>query len=287
MGTAATLRTQIESQVRMGARLILPSLLPERRVLETVSTGIAEVDALTGGVPRGALTEICGPASSGRTSLLLSLLATATARGEVCALVDASDTFDPHSAAAAGVELKKLLWVRGKTGDRRQRAGGRGQGAGGSKNRLRESLSPVEHALRATDLLLAAGGFGVVVLDLGDVAPTVTRRILLTSWFRFRRTVENTPTVLVALEQEPSARTCASLVLRLGLGELQWSVAAKGDLAIAALPNFRIDDLPRASMLTGLRVFAEVERSRVWPGKMHPMATAFGSSAMELRRRRV
>ncbi|MGH9531911.1 MAG: hypothetical protein ACRD2Q_05920, partial [Terriglobales bacterium] len=195
------LRAQIESQARLGARLILPSLLPERQAPETVSTGVAEVDALTSGLPRGALTEICGPASSGRTSLLLSLLASATSRGEVCALVDASDAFDPHSAAAAGVELKKLLWVRcGKPRGRKQEAGGR-------KNKLWESLSPVECALRAVDLLLAAGGFGVVVLDLGDVAPAVAQRIPLTSWFRFRRTVENTPTVLVALEQEASART--------------------------------------------------------------------------------
>ncbi|MGH9600826.1 MAG: hypothetical protein ACRD24_00440 [Terriglobales bacterium] len=268
------LRAQIESQARRGARLILPSLLPERQAPETVSSGVAEVDALTSGLPRGALTEICGPASSGRTSLLLSLLASATSRGEVCALVDASDALDPHSAAAAGVELKKLLWVRGKTGGRRQEAGGR-------KNKLWESLSPVECALRATDLLLAAGGFGVVVLDLGDVAPTVARRIPLTSWFRFRRTVENTSTVLVALEQEPSARTCASLVLRLGLGELQWSVAAEGGAVrkTSSLDAHRTNaclffsEMP--ALLRGLRIHAEVERSRMWPGKMNSMATSF------------
>jgi hypothetical protein len=268
MASAVTLRAQIESQARKGARLILPSLLPERRAPETFPTGVAEVDALTGGLPRGALTEICGPASSGRTSLLLSLLATATGRGEVCALVDASDAFDPHSAVSAGVELARMLWVRGKTGSR-------GQAAGGRKNRLRESLSPVEQALRATDLLLAAGGFGVVVMDLGNVAPAVARRIQLTSWFRFRRTVENTPTVLVALEQEPTARTCASLVLRLGMGELQCSAAAEGDFSIAELTNYRIDELSRPSLLKGMRVHAEVERSRAWPGTFHTPATAF------------
>src|ERR1700675_670940 len=76
------------------------------------SSGIAEMDALTGGLPRGCLTEICGPASSGRTTVLLAALAAATRRGEFCAVVDASDALDPQSAAAAGVELDRLLWVR-------------------------------------------------------------------------------------------------------------------------------------------------------------------------------
>ncbi len=268
MASAVTLRAQIESQARKGARLILPSLLPERRAPETVSTGVTEVDALTGGLPRGALTEICGPASSGRTSLLLSLLAAATGHGEVCALVDASDAFDPHSAVAAGVELERLLWVRGKTVVSRQ-------SLVVTKNGFGKPLNQVEQALRAIDLLLAAGGFGVVVLDLGNVAPAVARRIQLTSWFRFRRTVENTLTVLVALEQEPTARTCASLVLRLGLGERQCVAASKGDISIDEFSNFRIDELPRASLLKGMRVHAEVERSRAWPGRFHAPATAF------------
>src|SRR5580698_7320963 len=77
-----------------------------------VSSGVREIDALTGGLPRGCLTEICGPASSGRTSVLLATLAAATQRQEVCALVDISDAFKPHSAAAAGVNFERLLWVR-------------------------------------------------------------------------------------------------------------------------------------------------------------------------------
>jgi recA bacterial DNA recombination protein len=79
---------------------------------EMVSSGIPAIDALTGGLPRGCLTEIYGPASSGRTTLLLAALAAATRRGEFCAVVDASDSLDPQSAVAAGVELDRLLWVR-------------------------------------------------------------------------------------------------------------------------------------------------------------------------------
>ncbi len=284
MTAPITLREQIESRIRLGARLHLPALLPQRPAPETVPSGVAEVDALTAGLPRGALTEICGPASSGRTSLLLSLLAAATRRGEVCALVDATDAFDPHSAAAAGVELKSLLWVRcGETGGRRP-------GAGGSKNRLRESLSPIERALKAADLLLAAGGFGVVAMDLGDVPPASARRIPLTSWFRFRRTVENTPTVLVVLEQEPCARTCASLVLRLDTEELQWSMAADGSAVKKTTPrdawlpgarpaNAGISPGETPALLRGLRVHTEVERSRhTWPGQAH-LATTFQTLA--------
>src|SRR5208283_793228 len=73
---------------------------------------IPQLDLLTGGLPRGCLTEICGTASSGRTSVLLFALARATRRGEVCALVDGSDAFDPASASAAGMEMSRLLWVR-------------------------------------------------------------------------------------------------------------------------------------------------------------------------------
>ena len=88
------------------------SRLEIRPAPEMASIGIPDIDALTGGLPRGCLTEICGPASSGRTTVLLAALAAATRRGEYCALLDASDSLDPHSAEAAGVDLDRLLWVR-------------------------------------------------------------------------------------------------------------------------------------------------------------------------------
>src|ERR1700726_2777130 len=86
---------------------------------EMVSSGVPAIEALTGGLPRGCLTEICGPASSGRTTLFLSALAAATRRGEFCAVVDAGDALDRASVVAAGVELERLLWVRcGENADR-------------------------------------------------------------------------------------------------------------------------------------------------------------------------
>ena len=184
----------------------LASVTPASRlavgpVPEMVSSGIASMDALTGGLPRGCLTEICGPASSGRTTLLLAALAAATQRGEFCVVVDGSDALHPQSVAAAGVALDRLLWVR-----------------------CGEAL-PAEHGLeqllRVADLLLESGGFGLIALDLGDLPPQTARRIPLTTWFRFRRAVEHTPTVLLAIERQFIAGSCSSLLIKLGLASTQ------------------------------------------------------------------
>src|SRR5690348_13535226 len=163
---------------------------------ELVRTGIPEIDAATGGLPSGSLTEIFGPASSGRTSLLHSILAAATGRDEVCALIDAEDAFDPASAAAAGVRLDRIVWVRC------------GHNA--------------EHALKAADLLIQGGGFGLVAMDLGDTPPRMARRISLTSWFRLRRAVEHTPTVLLAVARQSNAKTCATLQLECARERTSW-----------------------------------------------------------------
>ena len=187
-----------------------------------VSSGIPAIDTLTGGLPRGCLTEICGPASSGRTTLLLAALAAATRRGEFCALVDASDALDPQSAAASGVELDRLLWVRcGESSPQRERSPRRHRNTEFSKDQIQsrsenQSEHRLEQVLRATDLLLESGGFGLIVLDLGDLPQQAARRIPLTTWFRFRRAVENKPTILLAIEQHPIAGSCSSLLLQLG-----------------------------------------------------------------------
>jgi hypothetical protein len=164
---------------------------------ECVPSGLPELDTAIGGLPRGSLTEIFGPPSSGRTSLLLSILAQATSRDEVCALIDSEDAFCPASASAAGVRLDRLIWVR--------------------------SSNNAEHALKATDLLIQGGGFGLVVLDLGDTQPVTARRISLTSWFRLRRAVENTPTVLISVARQSNAKTCASLQLECARERIDWS----------------------------------------------------------------
>jgi hypothetical protein len=222
-GNLAALRLQMEAA--LAGRVAAPFSYRDRKFVEMVSAGIPEIDALTGGLPRGGLTEICGPPCSGRTSLLVSALASRMEQAEVCALVDGRDAFDPHAAAAAGVELNKLLWVRCRN---------------------------IEQALRSTDLLLQGGGFGMIAVDLSDIPPATVRYVPLNAWFRFRRAVEDTPTILMLIEQEPNAKTCASLVLRLGLERVRWDGR-----------DFCVN--PSACLLGGVGVRAEVVRSNVQP----------------------
>lgn len=173
--------------------------LHEQPATDLLPSCIPDFDTAFGGIPRGCVTDIFGPVCSGRTSLMHSLMAEATAREEFCALVDASDAYDPASAAAAGVTLERLLWIR--------------------------CAGNAEHALKATDLLLQAGGFGLVVMDLGDIAPQTARRISLASWYRLRRAVENTPTALVVIERAPLARVCAAMAVECARGRVRWSGA--------------------------------------------------------------
>ena len=127
---------------------------------------------------------------------MVSLLAQATARDEVCALVDGNDAFDPQSGMEAGLDLKRLLWVR---------------------------CHKLDQVLKSTDLLLQGGGFGRVVMDLTDLPPPQLRSVSLASWFRFQRVIEKTPTVLVVLSPESLVKSAASLVLRLEMANAEWT----------------------------------------------------------------
>ena len=138
---------------------------------------------LPNGFARGSIVELYGSRSAGRTSLALYILAQATKRGEICAIVDTHDNFHPASAHAAGVRLERLLWVRCR--------------------------GNVEHAIRAADLLLHAGGFGVVLLDLCETSERALHRIPLSYWYRFRRAVENTPSILLLCSEASQARACS------------------------------------------------------------------------------
>jgi hypothetical protein len=146
--------------------------------IERVASGIPELDGpLQGGLPRGQLSELIGPRSSGRTSVMHAILAAATMRGELSALVDTLDTFDPPSAAAARIDLQHLLWVRGLSLAH----------APGSHDLL---LGAVERAVKAFNLILQAGRFAVVVLDLADVPMPIVRRLPFTTWLRLQRVLE-------------------------------------------------------------------------------------------------
>lgn len=168
----------------------------ERRVFESVPTGIAPLDALTGGLPLGAITEIFGPPSSGRTSAMVSILAEATGQDEVCALVDGNDAFDPQSGMSAGLDLKRLLWIR---------------------------CHKLDQVMKSTDLLLQGGGFGRVVMDITDLPLPHLRSVSLASWFRLQRAIEKTPTALVVISPESMVKSAAALVLRLEMKSAEWT----------------------------------------------------------------
>ena len=308
------------------------------------ATGIGEVDVLLGGgFPRGSLVELCGRGSSGRTCLYLALLAQATGQQQACALVDVSDSLDPISMAAAGVDLARLLWVRcgidevkacdqveppsvtppsqriGRTTRREgQRAGfawqhpryqmrgvedsipslvrdrkvqnavprlagtmPAGLVAGWAEEQVepdrqsprrggnvrcrrhfpgrkfqntapaRAGIPPrpfakpwkrLEQALKTTDLLLHSGGWGVVVLDLGNISWVDARRIPMSTWFRFQRIVENTPTILLLLGEEPCAKGCASLALRCCRKREKWGFAASSKVTnVSTFQGFEVE----------------------------------------------
>jgi hypothetical protein len=147
-------------------------------------------------LPRGAITEILGETSAGRTAFAQRLLATATQAGEVVAVVDADDAFDPASAKKSGVDLGKLLWV--------------------------QCAHRTDAALKATDMTLHSGGFGLILLDLCDAPASALNRVPTSTWYRFRRAVENTPAVLLIVAQHSLARSCAAWQIGLRQRRFVW-----------------------------------------------------------------
>jgi recombination protein RecA len=199
MPTVAIIRSQLERQIP-GALKFYKSPLPE-----VFQTGIRAIDHEMGGIPKGSLAQMCAPVgiTSGRTSLLLSLLAQVTGKEQFCAVVDASDSFDPESAHAVGVCLSRLLWVRC----------------------IQRGMKAVEHAFKSADILIQNGGFGVIAIDLGNADERLIRKIPLTTWFRFARVMEALPTALVILLPYSAAQSCAALTLNLS-ASAQWSGTA-------------------------------------------------------------
>lgn len=172
-------------------------------------TGLGPLDALLGGgFPRGRISELVGPRSSGRTSVLLRSLARATAEGALAALVDVTDGLDPASAAAVGVALPRLLWVR---------CGGR-----------------PDLGVKAADVIVRGGGFDVVAVDLGDLAPHGARslaRVPPAAFVRLQRGVEATPTVLLIAGPRRVAGSMAAVAVALRPRGADWVRGGPGLLA--------------------------------------------------------
>lgn len=265
--TAAFL-ARLDAMPKLAASITPASRLNVRPAPEMVSSGIRELDMLTGGLPRGCLTEICGPASSGRTSILLAALAHATRCGEVCALIDASDALDPASAASSGIEMGRLLWVRCKKTVPSSRFpilsslpehNFRNSNHSESSAQRRGSESQLEQVMKVTDLLLQSNGFGMIVLDLADIPVRSARRIPLASWFRFRRAIEHTPTVLLVLEQQPIAGSCSSVLLK--ISGVRSKVSEKKSSVVSC--QLSANRLVHTELLDEFEITAELLRSRL------------------------
>jgi recombination protein RecA len=167
------------------------------------------------------LSEVVGGRSSGRLAVMVSTLAGATRRGEAVAYIDPLDMFDPPSAAAGGVDFSRMLWIRGE-----------------ATSSARVSLScefgtlqkSVDRAVKSLNLVLQAGGFGLVVLDLAEIPAQVLQRLPFTTWLRLHRVIEGSDTACALIGGEPISRSAGGVTVH--LGQAQGSgLRAQGQIA--------------------------------------------------------
>jgi hypothetical protein len=194
-------------------------------------TGLGPLDAaIGGGLPRERVTEVAGPRSGGRTGLACAVAARATGAGETIAWVDVEDALDPEAAADAGVVLARTLWVRPR--------------------------GPRE-GWRAAEILLRAGGFGLVVLDLDEGAGRAPATATLV---RLARAAAETRSTLLVVTPRAVIGTFAALGLEARARRARWSGGAG-----------------RLVTLDGIEARVCVVRSRVGrPGEATVVRTARG-----------
>lgn len=164
-----------------------------------LNTGNPVLDKLTGGLQLASIIEISGQRSSGRTAILFSILRSFLVRGRVGAYIDATNSFDPRSAAEAGLAIERILWV--KAGE------------------------DLKKAFFSADVVLQAGGFSPVILDLADIALADLEKIPYSYWLRFQRTIEKQPSLLLVMSKLPLTKTCASLVIYCHSPQPVWTTA--------------------------------------------------------------
>ena len=177
-----------------------PPLRGEDRRGTPLATGVAGVDALIyGGLPRGQISEIHGPASSGRTGIALAVAARATRAGALTAWIDAQDRLDPRSAGDAGIDLGRMLWLRGP--------------------------SPLLSALSATGTVLGSGLFELVIVDLGGIGRPALQRLPGATWIRLQRMIESQPNAVLLIADAHVAHGPAGVSLALRALRASWSGA--------------------------------------------------------------
>ena len=220
----------------MAARAAVEALLRERKLDRTLTSSLPErlgedavapfgtdtLDrALSGGVPRGQVSEVVGPSSSGRTSVAWTALAAATLRGESVALIDTFDRFDPPTAHACGITLSKLLWVRGqalsKTTGAIDPAWLPGVRAVNGPGTFMERV--IDRAIKALNLVVQSGVCTMVVIDLIDVPASALRRLPASTWFRIERAIEGSDAAVLILAAQPIARSAGGRSIVFGSRE--------------------------------------------------------------------
>ena len=223
----------------MPARAAVEALLRERKLDRTLTTSLPECPAddavaalgtdaldraLSGGLARGHVSEVVGPASSGRTSLAWAALAAATQRGESVALIDTFDRFDPPTAHACDLDLSRLLWVRGqalsKTTGAIDPAWLPGVRAVNGPGTLLERV--IDRAIKALNLVVQSGVCTLVAIDLIDVPATALRRLPASTWFRIERAIEGSDTAVLILAAQPVARSSGGRSIQLGDHRVAW-----------------------------------------------------------------
>lgn len=274
------------------------ALLRERKLDRTLTTALPAtmgadqvaafaLDALdvriNGGVPRGQLSELIGPVSSGRTSLAWTWLGAATKRGESAALIDTFDRFDPATGQACGIELSRLLWIRGqaitKTSAAIDPAWLPGARAVDGPGTLLERT--VDRALKALNLVLQSGVCTAVVLDFADVPLTGIRRVPHTTWLRLQRIVEGTDAACLLLGPTPLARSAGGITITTGPPSRPQAVSARSRHG-APDPAWRAEADANAARWVGAH-----DRSRRFGGLQvsarvsSPRRTVHGTAALD------
>ena len=261
----------------MAARAAVEALLRERKLDRTLTSTLPErlgddavaafgtdtLDrALSGGVPRGQVSEVVGPSSSGRTSLAWAALAAATLRGESVALIDTFDRFDPPTAHACGIELSRLLWVRGqavsKTAVAIDPAWLPGVRAVNGPGTFMERV--IDRAIKSLNLVVQSGVCTMVVLDLIDVPAVALRRLPASTWFRIERAIEGSETAVLILSAIPVARSAGGRSILMGD-----SPAGSASPARSAAPGKEClwkGDHDRTRRIAGVRARAGISAAR-------------------------
>ncbi len=242
-----TALAQIDKQFGKGAIMRLGQA--EKLVTEAISTGSVALDIAlgVGGIPKGRITEVYGPESSGKTTLALHLVAEAQRTGGICAYVDAEHALDPEYARRLGVDINSLLVSQPSTG---------------------------EEALEITDGLVRSGAVALIVIDsvaalvpkaeiegeMGDSHMGLQARMMSQAMRKLSGSVSKTNTVIIFINQLRE-----KIGVMFGNPETQPGGKALKFYASVRLDIRRVETLKQGTDMVGNRVKVKVVKNKVAP----------------------